>query len=347
MERVIPRTGQYVVDGYVRCDNAFIPTELGILLTKQDELNSYIAYLTWLTDATHGSDRIIAARNGFWLGLPICGSSYQCLVSCEAGGVAGCWDTSAGFGSFGDVYNIAGQNYQIYDPIQLALAGLTPNGGSFPLLSSNPITGRTANAEATCDTRITITTGSNCLTPSGAGSTPYCASTPNIGPSQHFSSSYGFLGDYRGKSFSIGESCSYVGNNIDTVRYALGGSRAGTTYELKTLNEVGIDGVHASCGHCTKHLSEKGYGVDCCNLSYGTVTISGAPSWNGSGWSSGGEIWNNFWSSNSDDNNFRVSEQTGDCLSDNSSTCWGTWRSSCGVPQTHSLANSRFCQLLF
>jgi hypothetical protein len=336
MQRVLPQTEPYYEGSNLRCDGHSIPTDLNIRVLNSDALQGYNNYLIWLANASEGPYRIQASRNGFWLGLPVCSGSYQCLVSCDSGSVAGCWNTSGGTGTFGDVYNISGQNYQVYDAIQIALAGIKPKSGSFSILSSNPLSGRTSSSTE-CGTPVTITNTPNCLS-----STPGCSfceeGSENIGPENNSETSIGVIGDFSGKSFSFENgSCSFAGNNIQTTRFALGGSNSSSITPV-TFEQAGIVSAFNSCGDCLRHQSMMAKGANCCPISYGCVTINGAPTWTGSGWTAGGDIWNQFWSSNNDDNNFRLNETVGSC-DGGPETCWGSWRSSCEIPAAGVTAN--------
>lgn len=98
------------------------------------------AYETHLQNATNAA----GARSGYWLGLTDCDSvatPYQCGVSCGSAGVALCYSTSGGSGlqGFGDIKTLNGETYQIYDPVQLHAAGVSPSTGmSFTLSAVAP-----------------------------------------------------------------------------------------------------------------------------------------------------------------------------------------------------------------
>jgi hypothetical protein len=300
-----------------------------IKVTNQGSTSS-TNYNTWKT--SNG----FLSRSGYWLGLDPCGGGggddeWSCIVNCQTGVVAGCWNISSGSGNFGDTYDIGGSTYQVYDPIQLALAGLTSNGGSLPLLSSNPLSSGT-QGNGNCGTPITIIPAgggggedSNCLSGS-AGSCPDNSYSPE--PSgDAFSEAVAVFGDYSGSIISTGLNCYNYGGSltVETNKYALGGSASGLAPQ--NPSDVGITGSSNSCGECIGQNLSDSYGENgpsCCQLARGDVGINGAPitSDGGSTWSSGSGSWGDFWPTDDHDDGFRTN-----------SNVWGT----CGATKATSI----------
>jgi hypothetical protein len=271
-----------------------LPTNIQVTNSDSTTLTNYN---TW------SSNNNFLSRSGYWLGFNPCNggsTTYQCLVNCSNGNVAGCWNTSGGSGSFGNVHSIGGANYQIYDPVQIWLSGLRPNDGTFPLLSNNPITGNTSTGTS-CGTTYTIlgsgSGGSNCLIrqePSfNAGDDYSSCETPNtdIGSSNFITGNVAVLGDYSGGAFSFSSGgCGFAGNTTTSERFALGGT---TVTDIVTFDSIGITGAFDSCKSC---LQASENAPSCCEVSYGAVTINGAPSFDSttSTWGSGSGAWNDW-----------------------------------------------------
>lgn len=291
------------------------PPEYRVTNADSNSLNTYNSWKT--SSATNG----FLSRSGYWLGLPLCGGGggdeeYSCIVNCQSGIVSGCFKNSGGSGAtFGDTYTIGGQTYQVYDPMQIALAGLTPNGGSFPLLSGNPLSSGT-KGNGNCGTPITtIPAGgggggdSNCLSGSAGSSCPSNSYAP-ISSDEAFPEAIAIFGDYSGSVISTGSNCYNYGGSlsVETNKFGLGGSSSGLT--PVTPAAAGITGSSGSCGECIGQNLSDSYGENgpsCCQLATGDIGINGAPTTNDGGitWSSGSGSWGNFWPTNSHDEGFR------------------------------------------
>ena len=316
--------------------------------SRVSNATTYNEYITWLTgDPSQSQLKQFLAKSGYWLGLPPCGKgSWQCVVDCAGGTVGGCWNASShGSANFGSVYNINGSNYQVYDPVQILLAGLTPNGGSFPLLSGNPLSGLTANAGnpsdegyVGCDKPFTVLEhAESCLVSQPKSQT---CDDEKYQPKEGINSNWinkAIQGDFSGKSLlSQGECYSAPTTSVVQNSWSLAGSVGGSIDVSKTNNpSLSIDEVTENCGACISKLIEQNKGPSCCQVSYGKIVVRNSPTWNGSSWGSGGFTWDNFWDNDSIDNGFRNENRCGDPT--DPSTC--SWSSSCGGPQEGESAN--------
>lgn len=301
---------------------------------------SYNNYLSWSNQSENNS---AFAKSGYWLGLSPCGGDcrgYSCIVGCQSGVVTGCWCTGSSPGSgntgsnpsFGSVYTIGGQNYQVYDPLQIYLAGLRPNGGSFTLLSSNPLANSSAmpagGGSTDCGRSIVVIDPSggggggggdepNCF--EGNGGCPSCSDGENpwtpTPANTAFPEPVAIIGggDFSFRIVSTGSNCySFSPSQLTSFSgaFSLGGANGISAVEASSL---GIS-ASTSCGQCTgKNLSDSGgvNGPSCCQLSCGGINITGSPEFTGTGWSSSGETWNNFWPNNTYDNGYRKLSNSG------------------------------------
>jgi len=268
-------------------------------------------YQTWVANTQNAA----VASSGFWLGLrPCSGGNYQCLVSCATGNVAGCWNRQFGSDNFGNVYSIGGSSYQVYDPLQITLGGLTPNGGTHRFLNSNPISGLTLSGSS-CDT---ITTkfprgrgAINCLAKPNSGNIggEQCSGgcpgpETNIGVDNFITGDEDVyvVGDYTNKVFSFSGGCGSTRESTTiTSPFALGGG-GGVPGKTSSLNNLGVSGVFSSCKDCLQSGADKedSYVPSCCEVSCGIVTIEGAPKIEGYDaegnpiWSSGSGAWDDW-----------------------------------------------------
>lgn len=331
-------------------------------------------YLFWLAGTTNQDDAALnqsIAKSGYWLGLTnsggMCGPPIQCIVGCGSGSVAGCWNTEkSGGASFGDIYSINGSTYQVYDPIQIHLAGISSNGGSLPFLSTNPLQGLTPLSTAvpfTCGPVVTVVTSGGGTGPgsdgnngsdddvnviiTGSGSDDNCSGGgSSLAPGQGlysptpsltaFPESFAIYGDITNKVICTTSDC-YMPNQTDgltlsTGKYRFGGSVSGVP--IYNLNEwsnpdIGLVGslggltVHDTPGEGLEYIIKQTYNrtkssassltgsgspsPSCCQFSSGALSINGAPNLDTSTntWGSGSNIWNNFWSSPSIDDEYR------------------------------------------
>jgi len=316
--------------------------------TRVSNTTTYNEYVTWLTgDPGQSQLKQFLAKSGYWLGLPPCGKgSWQCLVDCAGGEVGGCWDTdSHGSAGFGLVYNINGSNYQVYDPVQILLAGLTPNGGSFPLLSGNPLSGLTANAGnpsdsdyVGCGRPFTILEDArSCLV---SQPKPEVCEDEEYQPKEGANSNWekkAIEGDFGGKSILSQGEC-YLAPTTSVIQnsYSLAGSLGGNI-DVGRFDDppLFIDQVIENCGACLSKLVEQNDGPSCCQVSYGKIVVRDSPIWDGSSWGPGGFTWNNFWDDSIPDGGFRNDNNCGDPTIP--STC--SWSSSCDGPQSGESAN--------
>lgn len=310
---------------------------------------TYDQYKQWFTTVP-GQQQLkqFLARSGYWLGLHPCnGKSWQCLVECGGGTVGGCWDSGAyGNARIGLTYQIGESSYQVYDPIQILLAGLTPPGGSFPLLSGNPLTGRTIKENGDpdvvgyegCGRPFTILEDArSCLVSTGkpreCGVEPYQPKTEK----NPIWENKAIQGNFAGKSIkSQGECYLTPTESVIMNSWSLAGSLGGTL-DVGRFDDppLLIDQVIENCGACISKLVEEGVGPLCCQVSYGSITVRDAPIWNGTSWGPGGTTWNNFWDDSIPDGGFRNDNECGDPT--DPSTC--SWSSDCDGPETGDLAN--------
>lgn len=312
--------------------------------------STYQDYIDWFTEVP-GQEQLkqFLAKSGYWLGLHPCnGKSWQCLVDCAGGEVGGCWDSGAyGSANIGLVYQIGESSYQVYDPVQILLAGLTPPGGSFPLLSGNPLTGLTANAGNPadedyegCGRPFTILEDArSCLVSTGKPTT--CEEEDEeYQPQEDMNPAWenkAIAGDFGGKSIlSQGECYLAPTQSVIMNSWSLSGSLGGTL-DIGRFDDppLLIDQVIENCGACISKLVEDGKGPGCCPISHGAITIRDAPIWNGTSWGLGGETWNNFWDDSIPDGGFRNDNNCADPSIP--STC--SWSSDCDGPETGDLAN--------
>jgi len=280
----------------------------GLFVSNSENTQNLLsAYNTWATggSATLGVNNSFIAGAGYWIGLDVCnggGNNYQCVVNCTSGSVAGCWNRSSGSGAFGSVYNIGGQNFQVYDPIQIWLSGLRPNGGSFPLLNSNPLSGSSSGND--CGTSYTTVGNGNCLTrqnPSNNDENDNVQTCPipdtdiggDFGTPESGNGPFTLVGDFGGGAFSLNSGgCGYAGNVVTNAPMALGGSIYGN---VSSFQQAGVINSYSSCQACLEGLlDENSENVPtCCEVSYGAVTVNGAPAYNASNekWGSGSGAW--------------------------------------------------------
>lgn len=310
--------------------------------------STYQDYINWFTTVP-GQQQLkqFLARSGYWLGLHPCnGKSWQCLVECNGGTVGGCWDSGTyGSANIGLVYQIGESSYQVYDPVQILLAGLTPPGGSFPLLSGNPLTGLTANAGNPsdedyegCGRPFTILEDArSCLVgtpkPKECGDVPY---QPKEERNPNWANK-AIEGDFGGKSIkSQGECYLTPTQSVIMNSWSLAGSLGGTL-DVGRFDDppLLIDQVIENCGACISKLVEEGVGPLCCQVSYGSITVRDAPIWNGTSWGPGGTTWNNFWDDSIPDGGFRNDNECTDPTIP--SSC--SWSSGCAGPEDGDLAN--------
>jgi hypothetical protein len=295
-------------------------------------------YINWKNSSTTNtavagslywiSDRVVDDRGcveGIW----------QCAVNCATGNTTACWKMEGPSGTifpqFGATYSTGGQKYQIYDPLQIALAGAAPNGGTFPLVSSNPFAGTPINSQfpslddegSWCGVPTTVFGGgtdTNCLVTSD----PNCScgdGEPEYEPEPMwliFPNQVALKGDYTDKILKIGDDCYNLasvgdgsgsgntgsGSTLETNAFGLGGSSS-SNVPISTEEELGIDSTHDSCGGCISAVVQGGGGAKCCQLACNGIVINGAPNWNGSEWSEGNGSWNGFWPTHEDDDYFR------------------------------------------
>jgi hypothetical protein len=352
--------------------NSPLPTNL--LVTNQNGQgdastpNSKEFYNAWKAASPENN---LIAKSTFFIGNKnSCGPDGGCIVSCDSGSVAGCWDTGkygssgggGGTGSFGELYSIGGNRYQVYDPLQIYLAGLIPKGGSFPLLSGNPLQQGTlisGAAPGRCGPPITCfgcpdgptdpddptnpnphpDGPPNCHGGGGGGGGCNWSPQPNLLPRNLTGGGPVVVyGDFTSGVISTGTQSfdtSRGGASLIGGLYALGGSSTGGS--IVSPSSLGIVGTYPSCGDSTgsniQNSNGCGGGPSCKDLARGNVFISGAPSNLGGGnWSGGGTTWNNFWPSNGDDNGFREPENDnlwGGCGEQNLPRASGLWSSPC------------------
>jgi len=307
---------------------------------RVSDSTTYDQYITWLTgDPGQAQLKQFLAKSGYWLGLPPCGTaSWQCLVDCAGGEVGGCWDSGThGSGNFGSVYNINGSNYQVYDPVQILLAGLTPNGGSFPLLSGNPLNGLSSSTND-CGRPYTILEDArSCLVgqpkPESCDDETY---QPKEGSNPLWENK-AIAGDFGGKSILSQGEC-YLAPTTSVIQnsWALAGSLGGQL-DVGRFDDppLFINQVIENCGACISKLVEQNEGPSCCQVSYGKIVVRDSPIWNGTSWGSGGSTWNNFWDDSIPDGGFRDGNNCAD--ENNPATC--SWSSDCDGPETGDFAN--------
>jgi len=279
-----PGSKPYGCGSGVALQNFTVPDNIRVTNQTNGEVN----YSTWLTG--QGNQQI--AKSSYWLGLNnsggMCGPPFQCIVGCQSGSVAGCWDTSkGGSGNFGDIYSINGSTYQVYDPIQIHLAGISSNGGSLPLLSGNPIQGLTPVSgfgTVTCGPIITVvhpgggsgpgssgggnngSDGDTNVIIRGSGNDSHCSSGSSFAPSNLYSptvsldafpSAFGLYGNYFGKTICTATDC-YLPNQsdgltLDAGKYRFGGSTAGIPlYNLQDWQNENL-GLTGSMGGLSVH----------------------------------------------------------------------------------------------
>jgi hypothetical protein len=285
--------------------------------SAEEALSKAESYNTWKNSST--TNRLVA-NSGSWLGIDECvGGIWQCAVNCATGNTTACWSIEVELDEFGTIYTLNGAKYQIYDPLQIALAGVVSNGGTLPLVSSNPFFGLEINAQypslddpenTFCGVPVTVFGGggsdSNCLT---GESCPDCPNDYAPIPSTSndvFPQEVALIGDYTDKILTVGNNCYNLSADPNTRAasgvFGLGGNG---TIEPSTEEELGVTNSSDSCGNCIGDIVSAGGGPDCCNLACGGIVINGAPEWNGSSWTPGSGSWNGFWPTHSDDQNYR------------------------------------------
>ena len=274
------------------------------------------AYETHLENGTNAA----GARSGYWLGLTDCDSvatPYQCGVSCGTSGVALCYPTSGGSGlqGFGDVKTLNGENYQIYDPVQLHAAGVSPSTGMSFTLSAAAPNWSAASAGTQCNgpTGLNLSSAQNCFSnnpspPSnfnsvGGGNraglpqpSGYTAQTPQ----QTFNASSVLVsGVEAGSTIGIGDQCFYVGggSSFTEAATASGGLIfGGDGTPVVSLESLG-GSSYSNCQECTKD----NVSIPCQSLASSQISINGAPEYSstggedgGPGWSTGSVVWENW-----------------------------------------------------
>jgi hypothetical protein len=280
------------------------------------------AYETHLQNATNAA----GARSGYWLGLTDCDSvatPYQCGVSCGTSGVALCYPTSGGLGlqGFGDVKTLNGKNYQIYDPVQLHAAGVSPSTGMSFTLSAAAPNWSAASAGTQCNgpTGINMSGAENCLSNNPSPPTNFNSVGGGTGLPQSSgyvaaSGSSLFSGvlvsgvGSSGTSIGIGDQCFYVGGGSSFTEAATGSGGlifGGSGTPVVSLESLGGSSYN-SCQECV----EDNVSVPCQSLASSQISINGAPEYSSSsGWgpaSTGSVVWENW--NNGDPNTEGYSE---------------------------------------